>query len=74
MDQQIERRSLDDELSPDILAMLESCGERIREGDRQQFARRRSATPGAPLRRRASDDPKREDAAGWLADLPGGGS
>ena len=74
MNPQIERRSLDDELSPDILALLESCGGQIRKSDSEELARRRGAVHGTGMRRRSGDDPAQAEATGWLADLPGSGA
>ena len=73
MSDQIERRSPSaDELSPDILALLESCGGEIRKSDREALERRPAAMRGAPRRRRGDENGRGE--TGWPADLPGSGA
>ena len=75
MTPQIERRSnAQDELSPDILALLESCGGEIRESDREVLARRRAAARGATPRRRSGDHDERPESGYWPVDLPGSGA
>jgi hypothetical protein len=71
MTQQMERRNnAEDELSPDILALLESCGGEIRESDRLALARQRAA-----LRRRHSDQEEEQSGADFSpVDLPGAGA
>ena len=74
MTPQIERRSnAQDELSPDILALLESCGGEIRKSDRDALARRAIAR-GAVPRRRSGDHDERLESGYWPVDLPGSGA
>ena len=67
MSQENERRRADrsgaEELSPEVLELLEICGGEIRESDREALARRRAAARGVPDRRRAQEDTERPEVA-----------
>jgi hypothetical protein len=56
---QVERRESNrdpkDELLPEILALLRSCGAEIRESDRQRLREAEAAKPGEPWDRRRGD-------------------
>ena len=43
---QADRRSSDDDLSPEYLALLDVCGGEIRAGDRARLSSRRQGLPG----------------------------
>ena len=49
---QADRRSSDDDLSPEYLALLDVCGGEIRAGDRARLSSHRKGLPG-----QASDTP-----------------
>jgi hypothetical protein len=72
MSQDNERRRADrsaaDDLSPEVLELLEMCGGAIRESDRETLARRRAVARGVPDRRRADDPRERAEAP----ERPGG--
>jgi hypothetical protein len=73
MSQDNERRRADrsaEELSPEVLELLEICGGEIRESDREALARRRAAARGVPDRRRADDGQERQGAALGAAERP----
>jgi hypothetical protein len=75
MTQQTERRNnAEDELPPDILALLESCGGEIRESDRLALARQRAAARGALRRRRSDLEEEQAGAAFSPAEPPGAGA
>jgi hypothetical protein len=72
MSQDNERRRADrsaaDDLSPEVLELLEMCGGAIRESDRETLARRRAVARGVPDRRHADDPRERAEAP----ERPGG--
>ena len=73
MSQDNERRRADcsaEELSPEVLELLEICGGEIRESDREALARRRAAARGVPDRRHADDGQERQGAAPGVAERP----
>jgi hypothetical protein len=74
MSQENERRRADrsgaEELSPEVLELLEICGGEIRESDREALARRRAAARGVPDRRHAQKDTERPEAAQGTTERP----
>jgi hypothetical protein len=60
---QADRRSSDEELSPEYLALLDVCGGEIRAGDRAVLSSRRQGLPGEAPGDQVAVVPEAEPAA-----------